>query len=92
MAKNKKKTSAEINQIVDGLMNIDNLRREYDVVANVASVLGKVLNATCNDDSIIKKIGEEQYSHICRQHGLATEYRDLLAVRICWLEYNNKKD
>ena len=92
MAKNKKKTSAEINQIVDGLMNVDNLRREYDVVAHAASVLGKVLDATSNDDSIIKKLGEEQYSHICRQRGLAMEYRDILAVRICLLEHDNKKD
>lgn len=86
-----KKVPQEILDIIKGLNDPECLRREYDVVAMVADTLGKVLTAIQEYPSVADMFAGEHYSLLSRQRGLAIEYYNSLAMRICMLEYHKKE-
>lgn len=61
------------------------------MVAQVADTLGKVLTAIEEYPSVADMFAGEHYSHLSRQCGLAIEYSNHRAMRICELEYHKKE-
>lgn len=86
-----KKVPQEILDIIKGLNDPECLRREYNVVAMVADTLSKVLDAIQEYPSVADMFTAEHHSFLSRQCGLATEYYNSLAMRICMLEYHKKE-
>lgn len=64
------------------------LEVEFDEIAGRVERLNAALNL---GDTLIKKVGEEQYGLLCEQFGFMRDYRDTLAVRLSLLRRANAK-